>query len=63
MPSAASDVTGLSAMPHGTMWPNIARSVVTLRAKPCIVRPRLSFTPMAAILRGWAPSGSTHTPG
>ena len=28
-----------------------------------IVRPRLSFTPMAAILRGSPPSGSTHTPG
>ncbi len=28
-PSAANDVTALSAMPHGTMWSNIARSVVT----------------------------------
>ena len=40
-PSAASDVTGLSAMPHGTMWSNMARSGSTLRAKPCIERPRV----------------------
>ena len=33
-------------MPHGMMWPNIDRSVETLRAKPCIVRPRLSRTPI-----------------
>ena len=57
-PSAASEVTGLPAMPHGTMWPNIARSGATFRAKPCMVRPRDSRTPMAQILRA-----STHTPG
>ena len=38
-------------------------SVATLRAKPCIVRPRLRRTPMAQILRGFGPSASTHTPG
>ena len=63
MPSEASEVTGLSAMPHGTMWPNIAMSGATLRAKPCIDRPRVRRTPMAAILRGWSDSGATHTPG
>ncbi len=62
MPSAASDVTALSAMPHGTMWSNIDRSGSTLRAKPCIVRrrpgaTRLARTPMAAILRGRSPVG------
>ena len=40
MPSAASEVTPRSAIPHGTMWSNIARSVVTLRATPCTVRRR-----------------------
>ena len=52
-PSAASDVTDLPTMPQGMMWPNIARSVATLRAKPCMVLPRLNRTPMAAILRGF----------
>ena len=33
------------------------RSVETLRAKPCIVRPRLRRTPIAAILRGWLALG------
>ena len=46
------------------MWPNMASgSSVTFRAKPCMVRPRDSFTPMAAILRGDGPAGSTQTPG
>ena len=63
-PSSRSDVTGRSAMPHATMcWRMYVRSVATLRAKPCIVRPSLSRTPMAQILRGSAPSASTHTPG
>ena len=50
-PSAASEVTALSAMPHGTMRSNNARSGSTLRAKPCIERPLLTRTPMAQILR------------
>ena len=50
------------------MWPNIAKSVVTLRATPCSVRrrsgpTRFVRTPMAAILRGLGPSASTQTPG
>ena len=46
------------------MWSRMyAMSVVTLRANPCIVRPRASRTPIAAILRGFGPSASTHTPG
>ena len=57
MPSAASEVTPLSAMPHGTMWPNIAMSGSTLSAKPCIDRPRESFTPTAQIFRGASESG------
>ena len=39
------------------------RSVATLSAKPCIVRPPLSRTPIAQIFRGFDPDGSTHTPG
>ena len=62
-PSAAIDVTALSGMPHGTMWPNMARSGRTLSANPCIVRPRVMRTPMAAILRGASVSAPTHTPG
>ena len=63
MPSAASDVTPRSAIPHGTMWSNIERSVVTLMATPCRVRrrpgpTRLARTPMAAILRGRSPVGA-----
>ena len=49
IPSAASEVTGLSAMPHGTMLANIARSGSTFKAKPCIDRPRSTLTPMAQI--------------
>ncbi len=63
-PSSASEVTGRSPIPHATMCSRMyVRSVATLSAKPCIVRPRLSRTPMAQILRGSGPSGSTHTPG
>jgi hypothetical protein len=40
-PSASREVTSLSSMPHGTIWPNMARSGCTLRAKPCMVRCRL----------------------
>ena len=58
MPSARSDVTPLSAMPHGTMWPNIAMSGSTLSAKPCIDRPRESLTPTAQILRGASELGA-----
>ena len=62
--SSASEVTGLSAMPHGTMCSRMnARSVVTFNAKPCIVRPRERRTPIAQILRGFGPSASIHTPG
>ncbi len=63
-PSSASDVTGRSGIPQATMCRRrYVMSVVTLRAKPCIVRPPLSRTPMAQILRGYGPSASTHTPG
>ena len=43
--STANEVTALSAMPHGTMWSNQPRSTSTLRAKPCIDRPRLRLHP------------------
>ena len=38
-------------------------SVATLSAKPCMVRPCASRTPMAQILRGSGPLTPTHTPG
>ena len=53
----AIDVTPLSRMPHGTMWPNIERSGSTLSANPCRVRPRATLTPIAPIF-----SSPTHTP-
>ena len=67
-PRLRSDVTPRSAMPHGTMWPNMARSVVTLSATPWSVRRRPGparrvRTPMAAILRACRPPASSHTPG
>jgi hypothetical protein len=41
---------------------HVPRSVVTLSAKPCIVRPWARRTPMAAILRGFGPVGvDPHT--
>ena len=54
-PSAASEVTALSAIPQGTMWSNMARSVSTLRAKPWVVRPLEVRTPMAQIFLGRRP--------
>ena len=68
MPSAAREVTPRSAIPQGTMWPNMPRSVVTLSATPCSVRRRPGptrrvRTPMAATLRGFGPSASSQTPG
>ena len=71
-PSAWREVVRLSAIPHGTMWSNMTRSVLTLSAKPCVVRPFDVRTPMAQIFRGatgppgplrWSPSSPTHTPG
>ena len=47
-PSARSDVTPWSRMPHATMWSNQPMSVSTFRATPCKVRPRSIRTPIAA---------------
>ena len=58
----AIDVTPRSRMPQGTMWPNIVRSGSTLRAKPCIVRPFETFTPMAAIFSTVPDGVGAHTP-
>src|SRR5579864_8550519 len=49
--SAAIDVTPLSAMPQGRMWLKKPRSVETFSAKPWVVIPCETLTPMAAILR------------
>ena len=61
-PSAARDVTPRPVIPQGTIRPNQPRSGSTLSANPCMDRARDSRTPIAAILRGRTPSGSTHTP-
>ena len=67
-PDAASDVTGRSLMPHGTIWANIERSQSTFRATPWSVRRRPSptrtvRTPTAATLAGSAEPGSSQMPG
>ena len=62
-PSLRRLVTAKSSIPQGMMWSNHDRSVVTFKAKPCIVRPRLSRTPTAAIFRGLSFAGCTQTPG
>ena len=49
--SADSDVTPASGMPHGIMLPNAVMSGSQLSAKPCIVTPRATRTPIAATLR------------
>ena len=61
--SAVSDVTPASAMPHGTIAENAARSQSQFSANPCSVVARATRMPMAAILRaGRALSAGTHTP-
>src|SRR5690606_16876276 len=61
--SAVRLVTSASSMPHGTMRSNSARSGLQLRAKPCMVTPLATRTPMAQILRSRrAPSAGSHTP-
>jgi lipoic acid synthetase len=47
--SAWIDVTDASASPHGTMCSKYDRSVFTFSAKPCVVTPRETRTPIAAI--------------
>ena len=49
--SAAREVTSLSAMPHGIISSNQRSSVFTFSARPWVVTPRLTRTPMAASLR------------
>ena len=52
------DVIRQSSMPQGTIHSNGWRSLLTLIAKPCVVTPRLTCTPIEAILRG----SLVHTP-
>ena len=47
----ATDVICTPSSPHGTTQPNGARSLSTLIAKPCVVTPRETCTPIEAILR------------
>ena len=55
--STVSEVTPLSAMPHGTMRSKQDRSVETLKARPWLVIQREMRTPIAPILRS-----PTHAP-
>ena len=47
--SADSEVTPASGMPHGIMLAKAVMSGSQLSAKPCIVTPRATRTPIAAI--------------
>src|SRR5690606_13041425 len=61
--SAVSDVASASGRPQATMRENAERSASQLSARPCIVTPRATRTPIAASLRGRSPSGTgTQTP-
>ena len=51
------DVMRTPSRPHGTTHSNGWRSLSTLMAKPCVVTPRETWTPIEPILRS-----STHTP-
>ena len=50
--SRVTDVMRQFSMPQGTIHSNGWRSLLTLIAKPCVVTPRLTCTPIDAILRG-----------
>ena len=52
-------MTPASGIPHGIMLLNAVMSGSQLSAKPCIVTPRATRTPMAATLR----SGRNPSPG
>ena len=52
IPSAASDVTPRSAMPQGTMWPNMARSVVDVE-RDAMKRPAAPRARRAASAPRW----------
>ena len=56
------EVTGLVAIPQGTMSLKWSRSVLTFRAKPWEVIPREMCTPMAAILACSKPAGRSCEP-
>src|SRR5690606_37905891 len=61
--SALRLVTSASSMPQGTMRSNSGRSGLQLRARPCIVTPLATRTPMAQILRSRrVASAGSHTP-
>jgi len=50
--SEATEPTPNSLIPHGTIKRNSDKSVLRLKAKPCIVTQREMRTPMAPILTG-----------
>jgi hypothetical protein len=61
--SAVSEVAPASTIPQGTMLLKADMSGSQLSAKPCMVTPRATRTPMAAIFRsGPRSSARTHTP-
>lgn len=60
--SRAIEVTPRSVNPQGFMAENHDRSVVTLRARPCMVMNREHFMPIAHILRSLGVPLPIHTP-
>ena len=55
--SRCNEVIATSGSPQATTQENGSRSFSTLTAKPCVVMPRETCTPIEAILRS-----CTHTP-
>ncbi len=49
--SRQTDVMRQPSIPHGTIHSNGCRSLLTLIAKPWVVMPRLTWTPIEPILR------------
>ena len=60
--SMAIDVTPFEVKPQGFISLNQSRSVVTLSARPCMVMPWLTLTPIAHIFRSVAVPVPHHTP-
>ncbi len=49
--SRLSEVIETPSIPHGTTHSNGCRSLLTLTASPCVVTPRLTWSPIEPILR------------
>ena len=56
--SRQTEVIWQPSIPQGTIHSNGCRSLLTLIAKPCVVIPRLMWTPIEPILRAAPGAGS-----